>query len=95
MSAAAVTLGLGVALSVPAMAGAAQAPSHHNAGGTTTPIKHLVVIFQENVSFDHYFGTLVERQRPEPPGFRSLRFTPGSGQRASPVLPAGDRRRLG
>jgi phospholipase C len=27
------------------------------AGNTTTPIKHLVVIFQENVSFDHYFGT--------------------------------------
>ena len=24
---------------------------------TVTPIKHLVVIFQENVSFDHYFGT--------------------------------------
>jgi phospholipase C len=23
----------------------------------TTPIKHVVVIFQENVSFDHYFGT--------------------------------------
>lgn len=22
---------------------------------TTTPIKHLVVIFQENVSFDHYY----------------------------------------
>jgi phospholipase C len=27
------------------------------AGATTTPIKHMVVIFQENVSFDHYFGT--------------------------------------
>jgi phospholipase C len=26
-------------------------------GPTTTPIRHLVVIFQENVSFDHYFGT--------------------------------------
>jgi phospholipase C len=26
-------------------------------GSTTTPIKHLVVIFDENVSFDHYFGT--------------------------------------
>jgi phospholipase C len=26
-------------------------------GTTTTPIKHVVVIFQENVSFDHYFGT--------------------------------------
>ena len=24
---------------------------------TRTPIKHLIVIFQENVSFDHYFGT--------------------------------------
>ena len=24
---------------------------------TMTPIKHLVIIFQENVSFDHYFGT--------------------------------------
>ena len=24
---------------------------------TSTPIKHVVVIFQENVSFDHYFGT--------------------------------------
>ena len=25
--------------------------------GPSTPIKHLVVIYQENVSFDHYFGT--------------------------------------
>jgi phospholipase C len=25
--------------------------------GAITPIKHLVVIFQENVSFDHYFAT--------------------------------------
>ncbi len=24
---------------------------------TTTPIKHVVVVYQENVSFDHYFGT--------------------------------------
>jgi phospholipase C len=24
---------------------------------TTTPIKHVVVLFQENVSFDHYFAT--------------------------------------
>jgi phospholipase C len=27
---------------------------------TKTPIKHVVVIFQENVSFDHYFGTYPE-----------------------------------
>ena len=28
-----------------------------DAATTATPIQHLVVIFQENVSFDHYFGT--------------------------------------
>jgi phospholipase C len=31
-------------------------------GNTATPIKHLVVIFQENVSFDHYFGTYPSAQ---------------------------------
>jgi phospholipase C len=39
---------------------ASAATSHASppAGGqTATPIKHVVVIFQENVSFDHYFGT--------------------------------------
>src|SRR5438105_15511053 len=29
---------------------------------TATPIKPLVVIFQENVSFDHYFGTYPKAQ---------------------------------
>jgi phospholipase C len=29
-----------------------------------TPIKHLVVIFQENASFDHYFGTYPEALNP-------------------------------
>ena len=24
---------------------------------TTTPIEHVVVIYSENISFDHYFGT--------------------------------------
>ena len=27
------------------------------AAATTTPIQHVIVLFQENVSFDHYFGT--------------------------------------
>jgi phospholipase C len=30
---------------------------NHDEAETATPIKHIVVIFQENVSFDHYFGT--------------------------------------
>jgi phospholipase C len=29
---------------------------------TTTPIKHVVIIFQENNSFDHYFGTYPHAQ---------------------------------
>jgi phospholipase C len=33
---------------------------------TATPIKHLVVIFQENVSFDHYFGTIQRGESPPP-----------------------------
>src|ERR1700678_1156504 len=32
--------------------------------GTATPIKHLVVIFQENISFDHYFGTYPKALNP-------------------------------
>lgn len=32
---------------------------------TTTPIKHVVVIFQENVSFDHYFATYPNATNPE------------------------------
>jgi len=48
-------LGL-VGVAVPA-AGPAAADKPVDDGATTTPIKHLVVIFQENVSFDHYFGT--------------------------------------
>jgi phospholipase C len=39
----------------PAMIVAAPQSQHY--GGTATPIKHLVIIFQENVSFDHYFGS--------------------------------------
>lgn len=32
-------------------------PVHAAGSATTTPIKYLVVIFDENNSFDHYFGT--------------------------------------
>jgi phospholipase C len=37
--------------------GAQAAPKKAHPWATATPIKHLVVIFQENVSFDHYFAT--------------------------------------
>ncbi len=32
---------------------------------TKTPIKHLVVVFNENRSFDHYFGTYPNAVNPE------------------------------
>ncbi len=36
---------------------ASQAYGEEKEQRTSTPIKHVVVIFQENVSFDHYFAT--------------------------------------
>jgi len=44
---------------------------------TNTPIKHLVVIFQENVSFDHYFGTYPNALNPPgEPAFHAKKRTP-------------------
>ena len=44
---------------------------------TATPIRHLVVVFQENVSFDHYFGTYPHVTNPKgEPAFHALRGTP-------------------
>src|ERR1700723_1352669 len=53
------TLLTGVLLNPAMVAGAPLPgnPGNGNEGRTATPIKHLVVIFQENISFDHYFGT--------------------------------------
>ena len=44
---------------------------------TTTPIKHVVVIFQENVSFDHYFATYPYATNPAgEPKFTAAANTP-------------------
>jgi phospholipase C len=45
--------------------------------GPATPIEHLVVIFQENVSFDHYFATYpVALNPPGEPRFQARDDTP-------------------
>jgi phospholipase C len=49
---------------------------HGNGGGTATPIKHVVVIFQENVSFDHYFGTYPNAANTDGQTFRARPGTP-------------------
>jgi len=47
------------------------------ASDTATPIRHLVVIFQENVSFDHYFGTYPGATNPSgEPAFHASPGTP-------------------
>ena len=44
---------------------------------TATPIQHIVVIFQENVSFDHYFGTYPNALNPTgEPKFKGASKTP-------------------
>ena len=44
---------------------------------TKTPIKHLVVVFNENRSFDHYFGTYPNAINPEgEPLFEPAKNTP-------------------
>ena len=52
-------------------------PTARAFGATNTPIKHVVVIFQENVSFDHYFGTYPVADNPRgEPAFRAGPDTP-------------------
>ena len=62
------------------------ARSHHGGGGhgsngkhgsgTATPIKHVVVIFQENESFDHYFGTYPKAANTDGQPFHAAHRTP-------------------
>ena len=59
----------------PGMLGAAPPPP--SSVKAATPIKHLVVIFQENVSFDHYFGVYPVATNPSgEPKFKAAAGTP-------------------
>jgi phospholipase C len=62
----------------------AQAPA------TTTPIQHVVVIFQENVSFDHYFATypVALNSNPAEPVFTAAPNTPSVNGLNTPLLTA-------
>jgi phospholipase C len=61
-----------------ALTGAASARTRNEPTRTTpTPIQHLVVIFQENVSFDHYFGTYPHAANVDGQPFTAAPNTPG------------------
>jgi phospholipase C len=55
---------------------------------TTTPIKHVVVIFQENISFDHYFGTYPSAS-PNSDGSRYFRGAAENTPRVNNLTSAG------
>jgi phospholipase C len=72
-----------VSLSLPAFA------QHiiKNDNPTATPIKHVVVIFGENISFDHYFGTYPNALNPPgEPVFHALPNTPSVNGLTPPLL---------
>src|SRR5204863_9172352 len=68
------------AATVASAAGLAAAPAAQatdRVAGAANHIRHLVVIFQENVSFDHYFGTYPFAANPSgQPAFRAAPGTP-------------------
>ncbi|CAM3845643.1 phospholipase C [Alicyclobacillus pomorum] len=89
-------LGSVIAAGVPVWASAKPFSSSHKTvvvapnspdSKTTTPIKHLVVIFQENVSFDHYFGTYPKAANPAgEPKFTAAPNTPSVNGLNGPLL---------
>jgi phospholipase C len=101
--AAAAVLGAGVAAgttvaganAAPNTAGAVAVPKTSPASGWTfrpraaTPIKHLVVIFDENVSFDHYFGTYPFAANTDGSTFHAKRGTPRVNGLYSKITPSG------
>jgi phospholipase C len=68
--------------------GGASADSSPDAD-TSTPIKHVVVLFDENESFDHYFGTYPNAANPEgEPAFTAMPGTPTVDGLGSTLLTA-------
>jgi phospholipase C len=63
------------------------AAGHTSGPATATPIKHLVVIFQENVSFDDYFATCPKAANPAgEPAFHAAPRTPNVNGLNTPLL---------
>jgi phospholipase C len=69
---------LAVLMACTMAAGPGLTPAYADGGSRTpTPIQHLVIVFQENISFDHYFGTYPYATNPAgEPQFQARRNTP-------------------
>ncbi|MDT5230581.1 MAG: phospholipase [Mycobacterium sp.] len=66
-----------LAMTAVSCSSAPRPPSAPPAPATATPIQHLVVVFQENVSFDHYFGTYPNAANVDGQRFTAKPGTPG------------------
>src|SRR3984957_1198538 len=71
--------------SVPVPATAA-ASSYRLLAPTSTPIKHVVVLFDENESFDHYFGTYPNAANTDGSTFHAKPGTPKVNGLTPPLL---------
>ncbi|MEO6603597.1 MAG: alkaline phosphatase family protein [Polyangiaceae bacterium] len=76
---------------LPAGSGGASGNDEAAKFATTTPIKHVVVVFGENVSFDHYFGTYPSAENhPSEPAFFAASETPVVNNLVTPLDPTND-----
>ena len=83
---AAIALASNLALAMPSGLFASPAKDGSESASTTTPIKHVIVIFDENISFDHYFATYPHATNPQgEPAFHAQDDTP----RANNLLSGG------
>jgi phospholipase C len=57
-------------------AGTASLTAASSPARATTPIKHVVVLFDENISFDHYFGTYPKAANSDGTTFHAKKHTP-------------------
>jgi phospholipase C len=86
----AVVLGIAGATSALASPGSPAVSQGGQGYGAATPIKHLVVIFDENISFDHYFGTYPYAANPAgEPAFHARPGTPSVNGLYNSVGPSG------
>ncbi|MGZ4581104.1 MAG: phospholipase C [Nocardioidaceae bacterium] len=83
--AALVAAGLVAASATTSSASAPVPPADHSAS-TSTPIKHVVVIFDENVSYDHYFGTYPHAANTDGTPFHAAPGTPANDNLVSSHL---------
>jgi phospholipase C len=86
-SAALLALGATTALAGSGAIAPSSGPGPQDTVPTATPIKHLVILYNENVSFDHYFATYpTAANPPNEPAFTAAPGTPSADTLASAGL---------